>query len=175
MSEVLELAQFIGLDDEPPPLSPDQKLAMVSTVEETGNIKDAAVLERIPPDDLALARRQDPDFNKVLIQAAARVRTRLRKRIFNLAFEDQQIPIVGGKHKDKVIAWEPRTNDRMIELAAKLLLGDELTHHVKSTSINANLDARFSGHVDLTRLTFQEQKELRGYLHRTLEHDTKDS
>lgn len=174
MPDIVDFVDFVDLDEKSAPLSEDQKKAMIATVEDTGNITDAAILEGIFPEDLEIARKLDEDFNKRLVQAEARLKIKLRRRVYELAFEDQEIPIIGGPDK-MTVGYEVKVHERMVELAAKLALGDELVKRVDQRNVNANVDNRLAGSFDLSDMSRKDQGQLKDNLKKALaKHDRKN-
>ena len=174
MSELVSMAEFMAGDVDTTEVSDSIKIRIISYVEETGNVGDAAMIAGITKEQLDAAMVADKDFAFLVRQGEAKLRHKLRKRVYDLAFEDKEIFALGGPDKDEKILVETRANEKMIELAAKMSLADDLTQKITQTSISANFNYDNLQGMDLSHLDRKERSTLRKFLYRLKGVDPKE-
>lgn len=88
--------------------------------EKTGSVRAALdVIGMRSVDGLQTAIATDPDFEVAYDVALERHRSRVYQAAHERAVEGYLVPIVGGREKDRIVAYERRYSDRLMEMFLK--------------------------------------------------------
>jgi hypothetical protein len=63
--------------------------------------------------------KNNPDFAEMKAEAELEYRDRIAAEVYRRAVEGWEVPIVGGRWKDEVVAHERKFSDRLLEMEAK--------------------------------------------------------
>lgn len=135
-------------------LTPYQRQQLLDVVEEIGNVNDSCADCRITSVQLMEALDQDPDLDRDLQMAQGRFNAEVRRRIKDLALNGYEVPVIGGKDKDKVVANQTIPDGKALEILAKMFFSKDMAQYTRAAVITKDLGKKEKGDtLDLDRLT----------------------
>lgn len=84
-----------------------------------GRVTHAARASGVSPLTVKAAEKNDPSFAEMVGLAQMEYRDKVAAEVYRRAIEGYDVPIIGGKDKDRVVALERRYSDRLLEMEAK--------------------------------------------------------
>ncbi len=84
-----------------------------------GRVTHAARASGISPLTVKATEKSNPEFAEMVGLAQMEYRDKVAAEVYRRAIEGWDVPIVGGQWKDKVVAYERKFSDRLLEMEAK--------------------------------------------------------
>lgn len=93
---------------------PTAQAIVLEIIEKTGSILTAADTLGIKQRTIREYMLEDIDFGEAVNESSERHRERIYMAAFSRAVEGYDVPIVGGKDKDQIVAYERKFSDSML-------------------------------------------------------------
>jgi hypothetical protein len=84
-----------------------------------GRVTHAARASGISPLTVKATEKSNPAFAEMIGLAQMEYRDKVAAEVYRRAIEGYDVPIIGGREKDRVVAFERRYSDRLLEMEAK--------------------------------------------------------
>lgn len=102
----------------------------LSTLERVGLLRIAADAVGVKVNRIQDYRREHPEFDEMVIDAIGRHADNCVARIQSIALDGTKKPLIGGKDRDQIVAYETRHPERLLEL---FLLKHDSSYNPKQT------------------------------------------
>lgn len=129
---------------------------------ETGLYSAAATALDVSQSTVMAIKREDPDFSELCDEALERYKKKLIDAATKRAVEGYEVPIVGGRERDRVVATEVRYSDRLMELLLKR--ADPSFREKSEVTIRQETGLEIRRSMNLRELSPRARKKLRELL-----------
>lgn len=139
---------------------PEVQVNYLSALEATGRYASAADAAGCNPYIVQVYRRETPSFQEKCNLALEYYRDEIIIEARRRSVDGYQVPIVGGRNKDEIVAWETRYSDRLLELFLKRGANEEF-----SDKVQVQVDGQpIREQMDLRSLSSRARAKLRELL-----------
>lgn len=160
------LQALLADDDSGSSLSVHQRQQLLDTVQTIGDVNDSCAECHITASQLMDALGQDPDLEQDLQMARGRFNADLRRRIIHLALNGYEVPMLGGKDKDEVVAMQTLPEPKALDIVSKMHFSKDMAQYTRSEVKTTDVSKRKKGdELNITEnLTRAERSLLDGLL-----------
>lgn len=118
--------------------TPDLFAIVEKALSETGSLQRAADLCGVTVGALQKQMKDDSEFSEIVETALRRYGDLIRDAARSRAVEGYLVPMLGGKDRDQIVAYEPKFSDRLMELELKRVDPSYRDHKIveQSTTVN---------------------------------------
>jgi hypothetical protein len=156
--ELVSLGELLA---EEPGLGSIRCQQLLEAIAEMGSVEDACAVCSVTEEQLIDHITADPSFEDRIKIHLGRFRATVRDRIRDLAMNGYQVPIVGGKNKDKILEWQTLPDPKSIELLAKMHFSKEMAQYTRSAVVTQERRPRDVGDkLNTKNLTREERRTL---------------
>lgn len=161
------LAQFLAEEAASGCLSPTERQLLLDKVEELGNVDDACAVCHLTASRLMEAVEADATLDQDLVMAGGRFKAELRRRITDLALNGYQVPIIGGQHKDTVVAEHTMPDPAALKIVASMHFSKDMAQYTRAEVKTQDVSKKpADDRLNVDNLKREERTELSRLLHK---------
>lgn len=117
-------------------------LKFLEAVEELGDVTDALATCHLTRDDLLDATEVDPALEGSIEVRKGRFKAELRRRFRELAMHGVEVPIIGGKDKDEVVATQTITDPTAMKIVSQMYFSPDMAQYTRQAIVTEDRTKR---------------------------------